>query len=70
VLQESAPVLAEGAGVKTHLPPFFLNSCPEKIEVSLRKVKALALHYELAEKGSFFKKSVILSLSRDWTRNK
>jgi glyoxylase-like metal-dependent hydrolase (beta-lactamase superfamily II) len=29
----------------THLPPFFLNSCPEKIEASLQRVKALAPHY-------------------------
>ena len=29
----------------THLPPFFLNSCPEKIEVSLRRVKSLAPRY-------------------------
>jgi len=26
----------------THLPPVFLNSCPEKIDASLRQVKALA----------------------------
>ncbi len=29
----------------THLPPVFLNSCPEKIEASLRRVKALAPRY-------------------------
>jgi glyoxylase-like metal-dependent hydrolase (beta-lactamase superfamily II) len=29
----------------THLPPFFLNSCPEKIQASLGKVKALAPRY-------------------------
>lgn len=29
----------------THLPPFFLNSCPEKIEASLRRVKVLAPRY-------------------------
>jgi len=29
----------------THLPPFFLNSCPEKLEASLQRVKALAPHY-------------------------
>ena len=29
----------------THLPPFFLNSCPEKMEASLHRVKALAPHY-------------------------
>jgi len=29
----------------THLPPSFLNSCPEKIEASLRKVKVLAPRY-------------------------
>jgi glyoxylase-like metal-dependent hydrolase (beta-lactamase superfamily II) len=26
----------------THLPPFFLNSCPEKFEASLRRVQTLA----------------------------
>jgi glyoxylase-like metal-dependent hydrolase (beta-lactamase superfamily II) len=29
----------------THLPPFFLNSCPEKIKASLQRVKALAPRY-------------------------
>jgi glyoxylase-like metal-dependent hydrolase (beta-lactamase superfamily II) len=29
----------------THLPPAFLNSCPEKIEASLRQVKTLAPRY-------------------------
>jgi glyoxylase-like metal-dependent hydrolase (beta-lactamase superfamily II) len=29
----------------THLPPVFLNSCPEKIEASLRQVKKLAPRY-------------------------
>jgi glyoxylase-like metal-dependent hydrolase (beta-lactamase superfamily II) len=29
----------------THLPPFFLNSCPEKIEASLGRVEALAPRY-------------------------
>jgi glyoxylase-like metal-dependent hydrolase (beta-lactamase superfamily II) len=29
----------------THLPPFFLNSCPEKIEASLGRVKALDPRY-------------------------
>jgi glyoxylase-like metal-dependent hydrolase (beta-lactamase superfamily II) len=29
----------------THLPPTFLNSCPEKIEASLRQVKILAPRY-------------------------
>jgi len=29
----------------THLPPVFLNSCPEKMEASLRRVKALAPRY-------------------------
>ena len=32
-------------GFSTHLPPFFLNSCPEKMEASLHRVKALAPHY-------------------------
>jgi glyoxylase-like metal-dependent hydrolase (beta-lactamase superfamily II) len=29
----------------THLPPFFLNSCPEKIKASLERVKALTPRY-------------------------
>ena len=29
----------------THLPPFFLNSCPDKIQASLRKVVTLAPRY-------------------------
>jgi glyoxylase-like metal-dependent hydrolase (beta-lactamase superfamily II) len=29
----------------THLPPVFLNSCPEKVEASLRRVKTLASRY-------------------------
>lgn len=29
----------------THLPPLFLNSCPEKIEASLRQVKTLDPRY-------------------------
>jgi len=29
----------------THLPPFFLNSCPDKFEASLRQVTSLAPRY-------------------------
>jgi len=32
-------------GFSTHLPPFFLNSCPEKMEASLRVVQALSPRY-------------------------
>jgi len=36
----------------THLPPFFLNSCSEKMEDSLRLVEALAPRYIIPNHGS------------------
>jgi glyoxylase-like metal-dependent hydrolase (beta-lactamase superfamily II) len=38
----------------THLPPVFLNSCPEKVEASLRRVKTLgfSIHYSQSLHGS------------------
>ena len=32
-------------GLSTHLPPFFLNSCPEKLPASIRRVMELSPRY-------------------------